>query len=143
MTSMSDKIFVRDACAQAAHEMNRIYCSAIGDSSQVPWNAAPAWQRNSAYEGVDGVFAGNGPGASHESWLATKVREGWVYGPVKDPVAKTHPCMVSFEELPIEQQQKDFLFVETVRSMATALGYAIPTTTTVRDGLIVGTRSAR
>jgi hypothetical protein len=46
--------------------------------------------------------------------MADKIKEGWVYGFVKDPVSKTHPCIVPYEELPEEQQMKDHLFVKTV-----------------------------
>ena len=59
-------------------------------------------------------MAGNGPRESHAGWLAEKVATGWVYGPVKDPAAKTHPCMVPFDRLPFSQQAKDVLFQTTV-----------------------------
>lgn len=47
-----------EACAEAAHEANRVYCEAIGDQSQMPWRAAPGWQRESAKAGVEKVAAG-------------------------------------------------------------------------------------
>lgn len=110
------------AMARAAHEVNRAYCIATGDNSQPSWEDAPEWQRSSAIAGVAGVLAGNTPEQSHESWLAEKRAAGWKYGTVKDPEKKEHPCFVSYAELSIEQQQKDHLFVTTVRAMATALG---------------------
>jgi hypothetical protein len=58
-----------------------------------------------------------GPASSHESWLAEKQRDGWSYGPVKDPAKKEHPCFVPYAELPPEQQAKDHLFQAVVRSM--------------------------
>ena len=58
-----------------------------------------------------------GPEASHESWMAQKVAEGWVYGPVKDPEAKTHHCIVPFDMLPREQQAKDFIFRAVVHAL--------------------------
>lgn len=94
------------------HEANRAYCEALGDTSQPAWADAPDWQKNSARTGVrlhlDNPEAG--PAASHESWFAEKVATGWTYGAVKDPEAKTHPCMVPFDQLPREQQAKDFIF---------------------------------
>jgi hypothetical protein len=111
-----------EACAQAAHEANRVYCIAIGDMSQDTWSQAPQWQRDSAREGVKGVIAGNGPEQSHESWLKQKKADGWKYGPVKDPDKKEHPCFVRYAELPPEQKKKDNIFVETVRSVYWALG---------------------
>jgi hypothetical protein len=111
-----------EPCARAAHEVNRAYCLALGDTSQAPWDHAPAWQRESARRGVRGVLLdGNGPGASHASWLAEKTRAGWKYAPIKNAAKKEHPCMVPFEELPIEQRYKDVLFVAVVRQVATAI----------------------
>lgn len=98
--------------ARVAHEVNRAYCEALGDSSQLRWEEAPGWQRDSALLGVQ-LHRNNhdaGPQASHESWMRQKVEDGWVYGPMKDATAKTHPCIVPFDQLPREQQAKDFIF---------------------------------
>lgn len=113
---------VREACARAAHEVNRAYCLALGDTSQLPWDDAPAWQKASALKGVDGAIAGNTPEQSHESWLEEKRTTGWTWGPVKDPEKKQHPCFLPYAELPPEQRAKDALFVGTVRAVASALG---------------------
>ena len=112
---------VIEACARAAHEVNRAYCFALGDDSQPAWEAAPEWQKSSARNGVAGALAGNTPEQSHESWLAEKKATGWKYGPVKDPEKKEHPCFVPYAELPAAQQKKDHLFTSTVREMAAAL----------------------
>lgn len=118
---MGEKLELLIACAQAAHEVNRAYCAALGDNSQPAWEYAEEWQRSSAINGVDGVLHGNTPEQSHESWLAEKERTGWKYGPVKDPAKKEHPCMVPYADLPEAQKKKDTLFVTTVRAMAEAL----------------------
>jgi hypothetical protein len=98
--------------AQIAHEVNRAYCQSIGDNSQLPWFESPVWQRESAVVGVR--FCMNNPNApasaNHDSWLKQKVADGWIWGPVKDPAKKEHPCMVPYEALPKEQQTKDALF---------------------------------
>ncbi len=106
--------------AQVAHEVNRAYCQALGDDSQPAWEDAPQWQRDSALLGVK-LHTENpdaGPQASHESWMAQKTADGWVYGEKKDPEKKQHPCMVSFDELPPEQQAKDFIFRGVVHALA-------------------------
>lgn len=41
------------------------------------------------------------------AWVSYKAADGWRYGPFKDPVAKTHPCMVPYDKLPPEQRVKD------------------------------------
>lgn len=103
-----------EAIARVCHEVNRAFCAAMGDDSQVPWEEAPDWQRESAIKGVlfnvenrDTTNAGD----THRSWLAEKEATGWKYGPVKDVEKKEHPCMVPFHELPPEQQVKDHLFL--------------------------------
>lgn len=116
---MSDRVI--DACARAAHEVNRAYCLSTGDTSQPSWDDAPDWQKSSARNGVAGVLAGNGPEQSHESWLAEKAATGWKYGPIKDPEKKEHPCFVPYADLPADQRAKDDLYVSTVRAMLTAL----------------------
>ena len=109
-----------ETAAAAAHEANRAWCIAHGDNSQVAWDDAPSWQRESAILGVLGVQAGNGPRESHAGWLAEKKRAGWVYGEKKDPELKTHPCMVPYDELPPEQRAKDGIFVSVVVVMLNA-----------------------
>lgn len=100
-----------DKIARMCHEVNRAYCEALGDMSQVSWDDAPEWQRESARMGVDLHLMGDfGPEASHISWMTQKLNDGWVYGPVKDAEKKEHPCIVPFAELPLEQQAKDFIF---------------------------------
>ena len=104
--------------ACVCHEVNRAYCAALGDMSQPAWDDAPEWQRASARMGVDLHTRGDfGPEASHISWMKQKIEEGWVYGERKDPVAKTHPCIVPFDQLPREQQAKDFIFRAVVRAL--------------------------
>ena len=109
----------QDEIARVAHEVNRSYCQALGDNSQPAWDDAPQWQRDSALLGVK-LHTENpnaGPQASHESWMAQKLAEGWVYGPEKRPDLKQHPCIVPFDDLPREQQAKDYLFRGVVHAL--------------------------
>lgn len=110
----------KGAIAAICHEVNRAYCQALGDQSQLPWSEAPEWQRDSAMKGVELHLASPDVGAeaSHEAWLEQKRAEGWVYGPIKDADKKEHPCMRPFCELPVEQQAKDFIFRAVVRSLS-------------------------
>ena len=112
-----------EAIAKACHEANREYCQSIGDDSQPPWDDAPDWQKASAIAGVQAVISNPSmtPEDSHNSWLMMKAAKGWVYGEVKDPEAKTHPCMVDYADLPEEHKRKDAIFLRTVREM---IGYS-------------------
>lgn len=104
--------------AQACHELNRHYCQTLGDHSQPPWSEAPEWQRESARDGVRFIEANPdaSDSASHDNWMKVKKAEGWVFGAVKDPENKTHPCMVHYEALPVSQRFKDRLFRTLVRT---------------------------
>lgn len=105
--------------AQVAHEINKAYCESIGDSTQTSWDAAPEWQKESAIKGVEFHLANPdaSPSASHDSWLKQKEEDGWKYGEVKDAEKKEHPCFVPYEQLPIEQRSKDYLFKQVVHSL--------------------------
>ncbi len=105
--------------AIVCHEANRAYCAVNGDLSQPIWDDAPDWQRESALLGVQHALDNPEarPEDSHKSWLAQKEADGWTYGEVKDPEAKTHPCFVPYEELPAEQQLKDKLFLAVARAL--------------------------
>lgn len=109
------------AAAKAAHECNRAFCVATGDTSQVSWEEAPEWQKESAVNGVKGVINGDGPVESHTSWCNQKYADGWKYGPVKDASKKEHPCLVPYNDLPPVQQAKDDVFVTVVKAVLESL----------------------
>ena len=114
--------------AKLCHEVNAQYCAAIGDNNQTNWEDAPDWQKLSIIKGVEYHFENHNstPADSHNSWLKEKEETGWRYGEVKDPEAKTHPCFVPFDELPAEQQAKDYIFrsiVHTLRPIITREDY--------------------
>lgn len=104
--------------AKTCHEVNKTYCERIGDTSQVSWEKAPDWQKESAIKGVRFHLANPdaSPSHSHESWMKEKTEQGWKYGEIKDSVKKEHPCYVPYEQLPAEQQTKDYLFKSIVGS---------------------------
>lgn len=109
--------------ARTCHEANKAWCAFNNDDSQLPWDEAPQWQKNSAIAGVEFLYANPDAkdSATHDSWMAEKVKDGWVYGEVKDAEAKTHPCLVPFEELPPVQVFKDKLFIAIARAGLSAL----------------------
>ncbi len=100
-----------DKIARLCHEVNRAYCEALGDFTQLPWEDAPEWQRESSRMGVDFHLMGDfGPEATHIGWMNNKIAEGRTFGPIKDAERKEHPCMRPFNELPVEQRAKDHIF---------------------------------
>ncbi len=113
--------------AEVCHEVNRAYCESTGDLSQVSWDEAAQSIRDSAVNGVIAVVDDPDitPTALHEKWRAFKAAEGWVYGTEKDPVKKTHPCMVPYSDLPAFQRVKDSLFRATATAALKALGIGV------------------
>lgn len=105
--------------ARTAHEVNRAWCEANGDDSQPAWDDAPEWQKDSAVLGVRAILNNpdTTPELSHAYWGAHKLADGWIYGEVKDPVKKTHPCLVPYDRLPEVHRIKDSLFIAAVKAV--------------------------
>lgn len=105
--------------AVMCHQANKTWCEVNGDNTQKDWNEAEEWQRQSAIKGVEFKLANPeaGDDAQHNAWMEDKVKDGWVYGEVKDITAKTHPCIVQFNALPEFQKKKDALFCAIVNAL--------------------------
>lgn len=109
-----------DKIAIMAHEANRLWQVLHGDPVISPtWTHAGREQQESTREGVLRIMSGEitTPEQAHESWLSSKIANGWTYGDVKDVNAKTHPCMVGYAALPIEQRAKDAIFFGVVEGL--------------------------
>lgn len=101
--------------AAVAHEANRVLQLLHGDPRPSPhWEDAHLWQTDSAVDGVNQVLDGATPETLHQAWVAYKLKDGWTYGPFKDAEAKTHPCLVAYDQLEPVQRTKDRLFVAIV-----------------------------
>lgn len=102
--------------ARICHQINRALRMGLGEDGGPDWFAASDHIKNSAIAGVQ--FHIDNPEAkpedSHKAWMNHKLEHGWTYGPEKSELLKTHPCLVSFDRLPREQQAKDWIFREVV-----------------------------
>lgn len=104
--------------AEVCHEANRALQRIFWD----PWTSK-SWAeesmeiRETAINGVNKLAENPLWNAIdiHNEWMEYKKEQGWVYGPAKSELLKTHPCMVPFGDLPPEQQIKDKLFVAICR----------------------------
>lgn len=106
--------------ARVCHQVTRSICACFGQPALPAWEDAPAWMRDSAKDGVrfHTTNPDASPSASHDNWAAMRIAQGWVYGPIKDEEAKTHPCLVPFEDLSPSQQVKDHVFRAIVHAAA-------------------------
>ncbi len=43
----------------------------------------------------------------HDVWAKNRLDEGWTYGPVRNDEAKTHPCLVDYDDLSDSEKQYD------------------------------------
>lgn len=106
--------------ARIVHEANRI-CSDVGGSmDQREWSEAEDWQKQSAIDQVRAHLdnLNCSPNWSHEHWMKQKIADGWIYGPVKDGVLKTHPDLIPYEKLNTVSQGKDYLFSGIVNALS-------------------------
>ena len=58
----------------------------------------------------------------HEIWAMNKINAQWSYGEMRDDMNKRHPCLTSFERLPISEKKYDTnLALQTLKTIM-ALG---------------------
>jgi voltage-gated potassium channel Kch len=63
--------------------------------------------------------------AEHDRWCEERKRNGWQLGPVRDPVAKTHPDLVPWDNLTERVKDLDREAVRAIPLFLARLGYAI------------------
>lgn len=62
---------------------------------------------------------------THDVWAEGRIAEGWTYGPERDDVKKTHPCLVPYNDLPDTEKDYDRnTSVETLK-LILKLGFKI------------------
>jgi hypothetical protein len=104
--------------ATVAHAMNAAVQAALGQKVE-SWGSVPEEIRQSMIAGVTYNLDNPDvtPEQGHEAWRKYRAAQGWVYGEIKDLEAKTHPNMVPFDELPIQERLKDHLFRAAVHAL--------------------------
>lgn len=106
-----------DQLAKITHEAVRAFSETCGDHSSKRWEETDEEIKNSVRSGVKFLLVDSQatPKDSHKEWLRFKVEQGWVFGETKDSEAKTHPCLLPYDKLSIEDRFKDTLFYSIIR----------------------------
>lgn len=58
----------------------------------------------------------------HDRWAAFKRSQGWVHGPERDPVARTHPDLVPWAELDEPTREKDRVRMRMIPELLAGIG---------------------
>jgi hypothetical protein len=109
---------------QKTHELMRLHQD--GDVVLTgPFQYLHADLMDAAVNGVREARNGEAPSPRqhHQQWKAFLEARGWACGP-KDPDAKTHPNLVSWDALTPEQRDKCRVFLGIVASMTIDVGAA-------------------
>lgn len=62
---------------------------------------------------------------THEVWAASRMAEGWTYGPRRDDALRQHPCLVPYEELSEEEKAYDRATSQEALRFILKMGYRI------------------
>lgn len=103
--------------AQQVHEVNTVFSTQILGEDKKEWALLTNEQRAALVKVVRKTIAEKieDPEKAHENWLKEMVGEGWSFGPEFDETKKTHPNMVTYDQLEKGQQTKDYLYLAILK----------------------------
>lgn len=61
----------------------------------------------------------------HEVWSEGRMNDGWTYGPMRDDVAKKHPCILPYDELTESEKDYDRRTSQETIKLILKLGFRI------------------
>ena len=62
---------------------------------------------------------------THDVWAATRIEQGWSYGPNRDDTAKKHPCLIPYADLPESEKEYDRKTAAETLKAILAMGYTL------------------
>ena len=108
---------IYDVC-KVCHDKNNELMVANGETPRGDWESLDQVDKDLTYKSVKRIIDDRTITAKdiHDEWMTNKESDGWVYGLVKDPVNKTHPLMIPFDEMSDIDKQKDQSFIDIVNT---------------------------
>lgn len=61
----------------------------------------------------------------HDVWAAGRIADGWCYGPQRDDLKKTHPCLIPYTELSEDEKEYDRRTSEETIRLILKMGFKI------------------
>ncbi len=61
----------------------------------------------------------------HDVWAAGRIADGWRYGPQRDDLKKTHPCLIPYTELSEDEKEYDRRTSEETIRLILKMGFKI------------------
>lgn len=110
-------VYTTEQVAEVVHNALRALQIVNGeDHPTLPWAQAEDADREATRTAVAMVRDGATADDLHRSWTLAKLARGWTPGAVKDPVARTHPCLGRARaDLPYSDQVKDLVVITLTR----------------------------
>lgn len=105
--------------AQLCHESGRLFSKIIGAEAPPDWESLTPDEKAEIIALVDyRIENTNAPfSAQHAKWKDNKIAAGWKFGKIFNEDKKTHPCIIPYDELPINTRRADAIAVAIINAM--------------------------
>ena len=115
-----------DALPDEFKESNRNAARSFeGKLNSIGCDIAPADTSRPAIESFDDATLLKLSKAEHDRWMGEKLANGWTYAPVRDNAQKHHPMLIPYDQLPLDEQQKDTNVVNNIIPLLKSIGLRV------------------
>src|SRR6266700_2352439 len=104
---MKGNTFTDEQIAEVCHVANMTVQKLLHDECpSLSWDDEDEFIKKTSVGEVQMILAGRNPEDTHNEWCERLFDQGYICGLVKSREMKTHPCLVPFNDLPVEQKRK-------------------------------------
>ena len=103
--------------AESCYEATKVISEQILSEEKKEWKLVDSDDKAKLLNAVNRAIEKRitDPSVSHGEWITDMIKDGWQYGEKYDEVKKTHPCMIPYDQLPVGQQTKDYIFLAILK----------------------------